>query len=92
MFGYRKESRDETWRRLLKLADKDIRNKNFNGPPVIDGQTAFNELVEHFLGKDWYVVDPLSTEQVNLQALFEIERVYKKWVKKGKRVKKKGVK
>lgn len=39
----------------------------------ISGQEAFNEVIHYILGKDWYVVDPLSTDQVNAIALEEIK-------------------
>ena len=41
-------------------------------------QDAVNKLTEHFLGKDWYVVDPLSNMQVNPIIVYEIERKYRK--------------
>lgn len=43
---------------------------------TIEGQEAFNEIIEYFLGKDWYVVDPLRTSQVNAIALDEIKSKY----------------
>lgn len=39
----------------------------------ISGQDAFNEVIKYVLGDDWYVVDPLSTDQVNSIALEEIK-------------------
>ena len=43
-------------------------------PPPIEAQEALNILIEHFLGEDWYVVMPVSTEQVNAEAVYEILR------------------
>ena len=34
------------------------------------------ELIDYILGKDWYVVDPLSQDQINAIAVEEIKR---KW-------------
>lgn len=53
-------------------------NNNFSQLEAIDGQKAFSELVDHFLGKNWYVVDPLSQTQVNAIALEEIKSKYPK--------------
>ena len=41
-------------------------------PEGTDAQLAFDCLIELFLGKDWYVVDPIHTAQVNTIALDEI--------------------
>lgn len=43
--------------------------------PMSDRQ-AIQELIDYILGKDWYVVDPLSQAQVNAIAVEEIKR---KW-------------
>ena len=43
--------------------------------PIYDKQ-AMQELIDYILGKDWYVVDPLSQAQVNAIAVEEIKR---KW-------------
>ena len=43
--------------------------------PMSDRQ-AMQELIDYILGKDWYVVDPLSQAQVNAIAVEEIKR---KW-------------
>jgi hypothetical protein len=43
--------------------------------PMSDRQ-AMQELINYILGKDWYVVDPLSQAQVTAIAVEEIKR---KW-------------
>lgn len=82
---FNKETSQETMKRILKLTN--IKN----GPDVIPymkAQTAVNELCRFFLGEDWYVVDPLSTEQVNVNIVYEIERMFpNKCIKKGKHFK-----
>ena len=40
----------------------------------LTGQEAVDELIDHFLGKDWYVVDPLGVSQVNAIAVDEIKK------------------
>lgn len=82
---FNRETSQETMKRILKLTN--IKN----GPDVIPymkAQTAVNELCRFFLGEDWYVVDPLSTEQVNVNIVYEIERMFpNKCIKKGKHFK-----
>ena len=43
--------------------------------PMSDRQVR-QELIDYILGKDWYVVDPLSQDQINAIAVEEIKR---KW-------------
>ena len=45
-------------------------------PKGTDAQEALNILIEHFLGNDWYVVDPLGVSQVNSVAVVEILQKY----------------
>lgn len=61
-------------KQILSLTDR----KDFGifSPPM-DAQTALNELCRHFLGSDWYTVNPISTRQVNTEIVYEIERHYK---------------
>lgn len=46
--------------------------------PPLDSQKALNILIEHFLGDDWYVVMPISQQQVNTEAVYEILRKFPK--------------
>lgn len=39
---------------------------------------ALQQLIEYILGKDWYVVDPLSVNQVNAIAVEEIKNKFDK--------------
>ena len=43
--------------------------------PMSDRQ-AMQELIDYILGKDWYVVDPLSQAQVNAIAVEKIKREF----------------
>ena len=82
---FNKETSLETMKRILKLTN--IKNDP-DVIPYMKAQTAVNELCRFFLGEDWYVVDPLSTEQVNVNIVYEIERMFpNKCIKKGKHFK-----
>lgn len=82
---FNKETSQETMKRILKLTN--IKNDP-DVIPYMKAQTAVNELCRFFLGEDWYVVDPLSTEQVNVNIVYEIERMFpNKCIKKGKHFK-----
>lgn len=81
---FNKETPQETMKRILKLTN--IKNDP-DVAPYMKAQTALNELCRFFLGEDWYVVDPLSTEQVNVHIVYEIERKFKNKCKKGKHFK-----
>lgn len=50
--------------------------ENNNLPESISGQDAFNEIINYILGKDWYVVESVSADQVNRIALEEIKNKY----------------
>ena len=47
-------------------------------PPPLEAQKGLNILIEHFLGKDWYVALSVSTEQVNSEAVYSILLNYPK--------------
>lgn len=82
---FNRETSQETMKRILKLTN--IKNDP-DVVPYIRAQTALDELCRFFLGEDWYVVDPLNTEQVNVHIVYEIERKFKnKCIKKGKHFK-----
>ena len=70
----KKETDEERGIRLKKLC-KDIDCGIFNSP--MDAQVALNELSRYLLGENWYVVDPITQEQVNAQIVYEIEKKYK---------------
>ena len=72
----RKETDKEIQERIRKLCKTDdLCNYSED---TMSGQTALNELCNYFLGKDWYVVDPLPNMQVNPIIVYEIERKYRK--------------
>jgi uncharacterized protein CbrC (UPF0167 family) len=51
-------------------------------PPPIDAQSAFNVLMKHFLGDDWYTTMPMCQEQVNAEVVYEILEKYPGYKKK----------
>lgn len=70
----RKETPEETEERLFKLTDGKCYGI-FTSP--MKAQIAVNELCRHFLGEDWYSMNPVSAEQINTEIVYEIERRYK---------------
>lgn len=70
-----RESDEERVKRLRALC-KDVDCGFFN--PPMDAQVALIEICNYLLGENWYVVDPVSQEQVNTQIVYEIEKRYKK--------------
>lgn len=53
-------------KQLKPLSDKELRE----------------ELIEYILGKDWYVIDPLSQDQINAIAVDEIKHKFDKLTNK----------
>lgn len=54
---------------------KDSRKIHYNLKPITDREMV-QEIINYFLGEEWYVVDPLATVQVNAIALDEIKAKY----------------
>ena len=51
-------------------------------PAPMNAQEALNILTSYLLGDDWYVVTPMSTDQVNACVVEQILNKYsKKWKK-----------
>ena len=44
--------------------------------PPLDAQKALNFLKDYLLGEDWYVVNPVNTQQCNTQIVWEILEKY----------------
>ena len=66
--------------RLLKLTDD--KDYGLCSPPM-NAQVALDELCRYFLGEDWYTTMPESQEQVNTEKVYEIEKRYRGYKKKG---------
>ncbi len=45
-------------------------------PPPTEAQAGLSILIKHFLGENWYVMMPLSPEQVNTEAIYDILRMF----------------
>lgn len=51
--------------------------RNIEKPLVpLSDREAMQELIDYILGEDWYVVDPLSQDQINAIAVDEIKRKF----------------
>ena len=75
----KKETDKEIADRLFNLTDK----KDYGlCSPSMDAQTALNELSRYFLGEDWYSALSQTTEQVNTEIVYEIEKTYKSKIKR----------
>ena len=51
-----------------------------DGIEVMNGQEAFNEVVDLILGNDYYIEDPLTNRQANPIILKDIKSKYNKLV------------
>ncbi len=51
-------------------------------PPPLNPQEALNFLQEYLLGKDWYIVNPLTTAQANCEVVHDILYKYSKKFRK----------
>ena len=82
MFKFkRKKSNNSIAKRILDLAYKDFpdhKDDNNIFAPPIKAETAMDELIRYLLGEDWYVSYSASRQQIYTEALYEIERRYKK--------------
>ena len=66
---------------LEQLAEKDPFNYGLM-PPPIEAQEGLTILINHFLGENWYSMNPISQEQVNTEAICQILEQFpnkKKW-------------
>lgn len=52
-----------------------------DGIEVMNGQEAFNEVVDLVLGDDYYIVDPLPNIQANPIILKDIKNKYNKLIR-----------
>ena len=62
-----------------RFAKMVLENADFNYgifPPPTKAQEGLTVLIKHFLGDDWHTVNPVSQEQVNTEAIYEILRKY----------------
>ena len=76
IFKYVKESEKDIMNRISSLSDN-TEDKSMNMNSISD-QKTLNEICDHLLGDNWYIVDPISASQANSQIVYEIEKKYKK--------------
>ena len=50
--------------------------------PPLDAQLAIDFLQKYLLGEDWYVINPMNTEQANTEVVHEILYKYSKRYRK----------
>lgn len=62
--------------------------ENIFPPPTSDAE-GLDILIKHFLGDKWYVINPISHEQVNTEAIWEILAKYPNGKQKREKRKKK---
>lgn len=78
----KKETNTEIADRIIKLTD----GKDYGiFPPPMNAQVAVNELCRYLLGDDWYSVNPLCSEQINTEIVYEIECKYKNCRERGRK-------
>ena len=76
IFKYVKESEKVIQDRINFLSDNTgDQSMNMNS---ISDQKTLNEICDHLLGDNWYIVDPISASQANSQIVYEIEKKYKR--------------
>ena len=76
IFKYVKESEKDIQDRMNSLSDNtEEQSMNMNS---ISDQKTLNEICDHLLGDNWYIVDPISASQANSQIVYEIEKKYKR--------------
>lgn len=78
----KKETSTEIADRIIKLTD----GKDYGiFPPPMNAQVAVDELCRYLLGDDWYSVNPLCSEQINTEIVYEIECKYKNCKERGRK-------
>ena len=79
----KKEKKKKIIKKYIKLNDG--KDHGIFAPPM-KAQTAVDELCRYFLGEEWYSLNPISTEQINTEIVYEIECKFKKYKKIKKKV------
>ena len=78
IFKKKKKTSKEIMERLITLTDG--KDYGIFAPPM-KAQTAVDELCRYFLGEEWYSLNPISTEQINTEIVYEIECKFRKYKK-----------
>lgn len=61
---------------ILSKKAKEMGWEDIIFPPPTTDREASQILIHHFLGDDWYVVNPIGHEQINTEAVWEILSKY----------------
>ena len=74
---------------IVNKLSQNVFEEGYNALKPVSGQIGLDILINYFLGEDWYVVDPLTTIQVNAIAIDDIRYKYKSKAKAHKHDKRK---
>lgn len=74
---------------IIKKKEIELHNEDNIFPVPTSDYEAFTILRNHFLGEKWYVVNPISHEQCNTEAVYEILQKYPNGEQKKERRRKK---
>lgn len=61
----------QTFTEWLEFQNSTTNKDNIFSPPMSDS-TAVQFLKDYLLGDDWYVTDPLCSDQINTQIVYDI--------------------
>ena len=80
---FRRESEEEIAKRIFDICDKDFPDYKERHPdnilaPPMKPESFAHEVIRHLLGPNWYVSYSCGIKQVCTEALFEIERKYRR--------------
>lgn len=70
-----------TTKEFTDFLEKEIMTEKDKGnifAPPLEPQIALDILQKHFLGEDWYSVNPINTKQINTEVVYEILSRYPK--------------
>ena len=56
--------------------------KDSDCPPFLDSQKAIDFLCDYLLGENYYIINPISTTQVDADIVFDILKKYSKKFRK----------
>ncbi len=63
------------YKMMLDKAKKEGKNYGIFSPPT-EAHDGLSILIDHFLGSDWYSMNPIHREQINTEAINEILEKY----------------
>ena len=75
-FFKKKEKLEDIKERITNLSYNKDEDYGILPPPISNG-TFVNEIIRYFLGEDWYTIGSIHNDQVNYEALVEIEYRYR---------------